>query len=276
MNPFATTTAAGPLSLIDQEKLVGLIREHLAVEMVYLLGISVNSRITESLFKKTDSCTPTIADCYLLILVSEIQNKTLPEWQDQIEQHCNPLVPVTTIVLETNTFQKWLTMGHLFARTVYASATRLYQAENLVVVPVGSYDRESEQRSIEKQFGEGLSRSQEFMAGAELFRLRNHNRLSAFMLHQSAEQALGTLLKTQTGYYCCTHNIDRLIRYTGMVTNKLAAVFPRNTDPEKRLFTLLQRAYIDCRYREDYKICNAELLCLMESVKRIQEIVFTC
>ena len=93
------------------------------------------------------------------------------------------------------------------------------------------------------------------------------------MLHQSAEQALRTLLKIGTGYHVNTHNIDRLIRYAGLVSYQLPDILPQKTEQQKRLFGLLQRAYVDARYKEDYKISTDDLLYLMEKVQQIHDIL---
>ena len=93
------------------------------------------------------------------------------------------------------------------------------------------------------------------------------------MLHQSAEQAFSTLLKTKTGFYICTHNIDRLLRYASLVCYQLPDVFPRKTENEKRLFGPLQKAYIDSRYKDDYSISETDLLILTARVRRIMELL---
>ena len=93
------------------------------------------------------------------------------------------------------------------------------------------------------------------------------------MLHQATEQALGTLVKIGTGYHYCTHNIERLLRYAAMVSYQLPDIFPRKTETEKRLFSLLQKAYIDSRYKEDYNIGFTDLLELTERVRTIQDIL---
>ena len=193
--------------------------------------------------------------------------------QDQIEQHCSSVMPVTIILLETSMFNDWLATGHLFARSVYHSAIPVFEAGNLSLAPVGDYDAETELKNQEKLYRDGLNKSQEFLAGADLFRIRKQYRLAAFMLHQATEQALGTLVKIGTGYHCCTHNIERLLRYAGMVSYQIPDIFPRKTESEKKLFNLLQKAYIDSRYREDYTIGFTDLLKLTERVRIIQDIL---
>lgn len=119
---------------------------------------------------------------------------------------------------------------------------------------------------------EGLEKAREFLTGSELYRLRKQYAMAAFMLHQSAEQALHTLLKAGTGYHAHTHSIERLLLYASLVSYQLLDLFPRQTERDKRLFTLLQKAYIDTRYK-DYSISDDELLCLSEKVKHIHRLL---
>jgi hypothetical protein len=51
---------------------------------------------------------------------------------------------------------------------------------------------------------------------------------------------------------------------------QLALRFPGRSEGDKKLFSLLQKAYIDSRYTGDYAITPAELAQLAEKVHRIQ------
>lgn len=260
----------------EREKLVSLISGVAQPDAIYLLGTVIHQLKIKSIFCTHMQDCQQFSEYWLLVLISAMNQKTLPQLQDQMEQRCSTEIPVTIIVLETDVFNKWLASGHLFARNVSRLAIPLFVTENLSLLPVGDYDPVAEQKVLEKQFQDGLNKSKEFLAGAELFRIRRQPKLAAFMLHQAAEQALGTLLKIGTGYYCCSHNLERLLRYAGMLSYQFLELFPRKTDQEKRLFSLLQKAYIDSRYREEYYISTAEILELTEKVRRIQEILTEC
>ena len=273
MKPFAIYHSISESFSNQQEKLVSLIQEVVQPNIIYLLGASLYRRRSESIFCTTAPSSQHAADYFFLVLINNTNNRTLLQLQDQIEQHCCSVMPVSIILMETAIFSGWLETGHLFARTVYQSSVAAFEADNLSLPAVGDYNAEAEQKTLEKLFRDGLNKSQEFLAGADLFILRKQYRLAAFMLHQAAEQALGTLIKIGTGYHCCTHNIERLVRYAGMVSYQIPDIFPRKTDNEKRLFNFLQKAYIDSRYREDYSIGVTDLLELIERVRTIQDIL---
>jgi len=97
--------------------------------------------------------------------------------------------------------------------------------------------------------------------------------MAAFMLHQAAEHALHTIFKKATGLHINTHNIDKLLRYCSMVNYKMPAIFPRDGGANERLFGLLQKAYIDTRYKEDFTINSSALLIITERVRTLQEIM---
>jgi predicted transcriptional regulator len=50
-------------------------------------------------------------------------------------------------------------------------------------------------------------------------------------------------------------------------------IFPRQTDEEDRLFNLLKDAYIDARYKKDYKITREELEYLAKRVEKLCDLV---
>ncbi len=252
-----------------QQPLVDIIVKAAQPDRIFLLGASLSHRRSESIFQPSGPTARHISHCFVLILLQDLAGKELHEWQDKIETRCKPLLPVTTIVLPTATFVEWLKEGHRFALRVWQSAARIYDGGNVSPeIPEGPGGREDE-----RFCREGLAKAQEFLAGAELFRLRQQYTLAAFMLHQSAEQALRTLLERGTGYRAHTHSIDRLIRYASLVSYQLPDLFPQRTEGEKRLFRLLQKAYIDSRYKEGYTISQEELLCLTEKVKRIHQLL---
>ena len=273
MKPFTIYHFFSESFQSQTERLVSLIREVVQPDIIYLLGASLYKRRSESIFCPISPSSQHMANYCFLVLIKNTNNTSLPQLQDQIEQHCSSAMPVTIFLLETAIFNGWLATGHLFARTVHRTAIPVFETDNLSLSPVGPYNLELEQKTLEKLFRDGLNKSQEFLAGADLFGVRKQYSLAAFMLHQATEQALGTLIKIGTGYHCCTHNIARLFLYAGMVSYQVPDIFPRKTDNEKRLFNILQKAYIGSRYGEGFSTGFTDLLELREKVRIIQDIL---
>jgi HEPN domain-containing protein len=273
MKPFTIYHTCRDAFSLLQQPLVDIIVKAAKPDMIFLLGASLQRRRSESIFNEQAPTSQHISDCFLLVLIPNLCNKELHEWQDKIENNCKCLMPVTALVLQTATFEEWLRSGHKFALTVAQSAAPVYDAGNISLAIPQNVANTITGKDCEKQYTDGLMKAKEFLAGAELYRIRKQHTMAAFMLHQSAEQALRTLLKICTGYHANTHSLDRLIRYGSLIAYQLPDIFPQRTDNEKRLFSLLQKAYIDTRYKEDYKINNDDLLYLSEKLRHIHAIL---
>ncbi|SDX68861.1 HEPN domain-containing protein [Hydrobacter penzbergensis] len=273
MKPFTIYHLCPDAFSFLQQPLIDMIVKAAKPDMIFLLGASLWHRRSESVFNESAPDSQHLSDCFLLVLMPGFGNKEPHEWQDKIEANCKSIMPVTIIVLQTATFESWLKAGHRFALTVWQSASPIYDSGNVSMVIPQGFTGIGMNKEEEKQYSDGLMKAKEFLAGSELFRIRKQHAMAAFMLHQSAEQALRTLLRTSAGYYANTHSLDRLIRYASFVSHQLPDIFRQKTDEEKRLFSLLQKAYIDTRYKEDYKISNDDLVCLSEKIRYLHEIL---
>lgn len=255
----------------ETELLSSIILDQVSAQAVFLLGSSKSYRKTTTIFSYDIPTASFTSHYYILVLVEKEEEHTLNAVQDKIENNLQHFVPTTAIVLSTTAFMAWLSKGHPFAVNVLEKAERLYQNEILLLPPPSTINEEEQKESNERLFKQTKLKIEGFLASAELHKLRGDNKLSAFMLHQVAEQALRAMLIINTGLKLNTHSIDKLLRYCSMFCNQLQDVFPKNNEKEKKLYALLNKAYIDTRYKDDYTITNEELSCLTEKLKRIKE-----
>ena len=257
----------------QQNDIVSLILKSVNVEKIYLLGYTVTDQQTESFFITKATNWRRVSHYYMLLLAGVTDKCNGNAIQDKIENRCRPIVPVTAIVLDANQFKNWLQEGHPFAYKLYRSGDFLYDGGNITFEEPQAINEAEQNKRNETLLNQGINKAQEFLAGADLYRLREQNKMAAFMLHQATEQALITGLKIKTGLFLNTHNLDKLIRCCTLFSDRFAAIFPRNNDNEERLFQLLQKAYIDTRYKDDYCINVEHLLTLTERVRTIERLV---
>ena len=183
-------------------------------------------------------------------------------------------MPVTAVVLSQERFEEWLMEGHTFAHVVHSKAVLLHGERETAFVSITTKGEAASQKENNAVYTSGLNKVEEFLAGADLYRIKNQNKMCAFMLHQAAEQSLHTMLQLKTGLRVVTHNLDKLYRYCCMVCYGLPEImFGSNKENDKRLFNVLQKAYIDTRYKNDYSINTTDLLTLTEMVRRLNEIL---
>src|SRR5690625_648810 len=85
----------------QQEYLISKILETVKPDAIYLLGASRYKRRSESIFCSEAPSAQYLDGYYFLILMDETGNKSLSDWQDQIEQHCRRSMQATVLVMKT-------------------------------------------------------------------------------------------------------------------------------------------------------------------------------
>jgi uncharacterized protein len=259
-------------SRTEQEAVVALLSSEPVVEAIFLLGCTVLSRRTESLFTTSSATASRCGQLFLLVLVQTADEHRQACLQDKLEKRAETVVPATLLLLDRERFNAWLSAGHPWAVCVRERSVLLFDRGTVPFPQPGIVDEEALQKEQAILFRRSRTRVAEFLAGAELFRLRRQGAMAAFMLHQAAEQCLHTLVKTGTGYSPNTHSLDRLLRYAALVSCRVLDLFPQQTERDKRLFRLLRIAYIDTRYN-DYSISEDDLDTLARRVQTLRELV---
>ena len=257
-----------PVSLLEQmhSDRINLIHSVVEADAIYILGTDT-CQLTRQSFCSTNDYRKTYIDhLFILVLIPQLYDSSLIACQERIEQKCNDLGTTTAIVLETETFKYWLSVGHLFAQKVVQSISPIYSVAHFSFSTSIHIDTIVLERISETTYKDGLIKTQEFYAGAELFLIRKQHKLCLFMLHQATEQALSTIVKIGMGYNCCSHNIERLLRYASWVSYSVVELFLNKSEKDKKRFKLMQQAYIDSRYKSDFSVDYKDLVILTEKV----------
>lgn len=260
-------------SFKEQEKiLVDMILKIAPVEQIYILGSTLNQRRTESIFMTGAPSCRKVGHYYLLVLAGREMKYSYNDLQDRIENTSRSFIPVTAIVLGIEEFSKWVYEGHRFAQTVINAAVLLYGNDNSKSTGKSAGAAGQKENSADYWTGE-YNRVNEFIAGATLFILRQQNKMAIFMLHQATEHALRSIFKKASGLHINTHNLDKLVRYCSILSYQIPDIFNRNNDKEERLFQLLQKAYIDTRYKQDFVVSKNDLEIILEKIKTLLKIM---
>ncbi len=95
-----------------------------------------------------------------------------------------------------------------------------------------------------------------------------------FLLHQTVERLFAGLGLIFTGYKPKTHSIKEYRNYTKSISEDInnAFCFPP-TSEEIRLFNILQKSYIDARYKSDFFIDKSDLQTLINKVEILEKLV---
>jgi HEPN domain-containing protein len=246
------------------------IRQYVAVQAIFLLGFTRSYKRTSSIFNDQMPTASHATYNYILVLIAKEEEQSVNAMQDKLENNLQHVIASTVIVQTTGAFFQSLLKGHSFAVNVLHKAAKLYQSGDIIFPIPAPINKEEVKQSNEALYKQTKSKVEGFLASAELHKLRQEYKLSAFMLHQAAEQALTAMLMINTGLKPGTHSIDKLVRCCSMFCYELQNLFLKQNEKEKKLYQLLNKAYIDTRYKEDYTITYHELTALLEKLNRIK------
>src|SRR5450432_3996356 len=217
--------------------------------------------------------SPAFLAGYELLVVTRKGDKRYDfEIQDMIENRCRVRTPVTVWVHDINYVNDQLSAGHYFFSMLDREGILLYDAGNIPLSAGAAPDLAHIKAVAEKDFEQWWRRARAFFRSVQFNRQEKEWKIAVFLLHQAAESAFQAILLSFTGYKPCTHNLDKLRRYTNRFSIELATLFSRDEPEEDRLFKLLLQGYVDARYRDEYTITEEELGLLTERISRLLSI----
>jgi HEPN domain-containing protein len=212
----------------------------------------------------------------LLIIASSAKGQTEQDISQIAEQQCKPLADVCCITHKIHTINDGLAKGNPFFCALYHKGMFVYESGQTALLNPGSKERGAlERHIIEGYWSRWYGLALNFFKSAVDSLGYERPDLTAFMLHQSVEHTCSALIRVFTGYRPNTHNLTRLMMMVESFTNELTKVFPRVTREEEEIYGILQRGYLDARYKDVYNVPLATLNLLIERVQQLQVIAAT-
>jgi HEPN domain-containing protein len=216
---------------------------------------------------------PSVAGNYeILVVTGKNDFRCDHSLQDLVESRCRFVTPVTVLVHDIEYVNRQLSQGQYFFSLFLRNAVLLYDAGSTPLAEAAPPNLIRIRDTAKADYEKWWSRAAAFFKSALFNTQQREWWLAIFLLHQAAEQTYHAILLAFTGYKPCTHNLDKLRRYTSSFSIGLAMLFPRNTPDEDRLFKLLQQGYVDARYKEGYSITEEEVGLLTDRVGKLQSI----
>lgn len=215
-----------------------------------------------------------MSDFDLLVVTTKGEKREEHQLQELLESNCQPLtaIPINIIVHGIEYVNKRIAEGQYFFADIRKEGIVLYDASNIALAEPKILSPEEKKKIAEKDFIFWFSDAKGFLASAQFHLGRKELNLAAFQLHQAAERTYNTMIIVFTGYKPKTHNISKLAKMSSEFSPELSIIFPNNIPSEIHLFTLLKKAYIDARYKENFLITENELNTLIHRIKKLQGI----
>lgn len=108
-------------------------------------------------------------------------------------------------------------------------------------------------------FEDRLPHARKFAKGALFYMNEGDFKESAFLLHQSIEQAYATVLLVVTNYSPASHNLKHMRGLAESQAQHLVDAWPRDQQRFVAWFNVLNEAYVKARYSKHYEISREAL-----------------
>ena len=191
---------------------------------------------------------------------------------DLILQHKRIKTPVSVIYHSVGQVNYRLKEGSYFFSDIKKEGIVLYDSGKLKLERIRKLSPQKRKQIAQEDFKQWFKSAKEFFYNYEINLNMRRYKNAAFQLHQAVERFYSTILLVFTGYKGKRHNIEKLGRQASGCDAAFLKVFPRATAEQDEMFKLLKKAYIDARYKKDYKITKKQLEYLAKRVKLLQRL----
>ena len=124
----------------------------------------------------------------------------------------------------------------------------------------------------EEYYDDKYGRGDSFLKQANYAYMDHDFRMASFDLHQACENYYKSLILTFTLYSPKEHSLIELSAKAKTHSLDSSKAFRRDTQEEKRLFDLLQNAYIQARYNKLFRVTKEDIEALIPKVEQLRDI----
>jgi HEPN domain-containing protein len=209
---------------------------------------------------------------YLIVLIATDDNTPEHHVSNKLEDHCKYLSDVHIFVHKVSSAISGIKAGQRFWVKIRNKGNIIYQAPGMELLEHEEIKNDVLTARAKFHWERWGVQGKEFLSGAELYRSQDNFALAAFLLHQSVESTLKAIIQAILGYRIQMHNLSRLLKITLLFTDDLSLVFDLETEEGKQKFDLLQRAYTESRYKNEF---NPDGKLVFEISKTVKKLITT-
>ncbi len=260
----------------ELKKIVKTLLEFKEVEMIILFGsYATNKYVHSDRYVENGTVYEYQSDYDLLIILSQnnqANNLTFVYGITGKLNQLKSLTPISPIYEGADFVNEQLSEGNYFFNDIKSEGILLYTSKRKKLARKRKLSIEEIKKQAQDYFDEWFESANGFFKGYEFYFNEQDYKHAVFLLHQATERYYHTLSLVFTGYKHKTHNLEELGKIASTLNLEYKKIFPQKTEAEKHHFTLLQKAYIDSRYKKGYKITKKELEYLSKRVIKLRNL----
>jgi HEPN domain-containing protein len=260
----------------ELKEICELIMEEMHPAMIILFGSYARNTWAEEITREEGINLEFKSDYDLLIVTAKDLNKTAnTQWlkTQQKISYRKFSTSVSLIQHSAGYINKELKAGNYFFTDVIKEGKVLYNSGELVLEKPGNVDPAEVKKRAKEEFERWMENANNSLRMYTLSFNEDLLKEAAFNLHQTTERLYTAFLLVFTGYKGKVHDLEELGTQIARIHPEFKTVFPMDSKDHIERFHLLKRAYIDARYKKDYKIAREDLQYLSERVRVLKELV---
>lgn len=258
----------------ELKKIVETLLEYKEVEMIILFGSYATGKyVHRDRYVEDGIIYEYKSDYDLLIILSRNKQADNPSFVYGITEKLHELrlfTPVSPIYEGAAFVNEKLSEGNYFFNDIKSEGILLYNSRRKKLARKRKLSIEEVRKQAQDYYAEWFESANDFLFGFDKHLEAGKYKNAVFELHQATERYYHTLSLVFTGYKHKTHNLEDLGRAASTLNLEYKKIFPRKTQVEEHHFKLLQKAYIDSRYKKGYSITKKELEYLSKRVAKLR------
>jgi uncharacterized protein len=252
-----------------------IITEMIDAEFIILFGSYARGDWVEDVYVGDDGITYEYKSDYdLLVVVKDLPRYEYKGYRRKIKKKalrsgvCDTRISI--IMHSVDEIKEAIKNGRYFFVDIKKEGIQLHSSKRFRLPAVKELNAKQRKGKAKKHFENWFESASEFYDYFQIGFEKECYKSAAFQLHQAVERFYTTILLVFTDYKPKLHDLVDLGVRVNRLSSKFKGIFLEKTEEEKRLFDLLKRAYVDARYKMDYKITKEELEYLAKRVKKLQ------
>ena len=260
----------------ELKKIVKTLLEFKEVEMIILFGSYATDKYVHSDRYVEDGITYEYQSDYdLLIILSQNGQANNLNFVYGITGKLDELkllTPISPIYEGAGFVNEQLSEGNYFFNDIKSEGVLLYTSKRKKLARKRKLSIEEIKKHAQDHFDEWFESANGFLKTFQFNLQEGDFKIAAFLLHQATERYYHTLTLVFTDYKHKIHDLEELGQIASTLDLEYKKIFPRQTEVEKHHFSLLQKAYIDSRYKKGYRISGKELEYLSKRVVKLRDL----
>ena len=268
----------------ELQEIVQVIKERLPAEMIILFGLFARGDWVDDRYKENGTTYEYKSDFDILIVLDNeaqaVKREFGKRWRRKIRRNSPQETPINVIFHGIEYLNQEIEEGNYFFVDVLNEGIMLYSSGKFQLSAPKVLSAKQRKNKAALYFDKWFKNAEMFFEDSMANILKaesdkDYFSLAAFMLHQATERYYMCMLLVYTDYKPKIHDLDKLDKQACKLDNRFKTIFPRTTPEEERLFTLLKKAYIDSRYKLEYRITKEELEYLSGCVTKLRNLTET-